>query len=195
MARADPSPQPRCAREETGAVKCPRDAAGRLLPIPALERFAAKCEFDPYTGCVLWRGGTTQGRANTAIYGSFWDGDRRWFAHRWAAAHIHGHDITGLQVGHVCPGAPNTLCVQHVIPQTLQENMAEQIERLGPPGTRNRGLQTNDQRQFWLFVHLGLEQLPPTPAAPGTPADVPWYDPPAWFAPFVPKPEVTACPF
>ena len=55
-----------------------------------LERFIAKCRFEPRTGCVRWIGGKTSGRGNTALYGSFWFEGRRWFAHRWAAAYIHG---------------------------------------------------------------------------------------------------------
>lgn len=88
----------RTPRERTGMVLCPRDPAGRLLPIDALQRFASKCEFDPVTGCVIWRGGTTQGRGNTATYGSFWYEGRRWFAHRWAGVHIHGLLVNDLEV-------------------------------------------------------------------------------------------------
>lgn len=173
----------------------PRDAGGLLLPIPALRRFAEKCRFDPLTGCVVWEGGTTSGQGSSkAIYGSFWDDGRRWTSHRWAAANIHGHDITGLQVDHFCPHLvatnrkPNTLCVEHVRPETQEENLALQAER-------NRAVQASTTRQFWLFVSLGIEELSDEPAPIASNDEFPWYDPPAWFVPFMPKQETTLCPF
>lgn len=174
---------PRTPPERSGTALCPRGPGGRLLPIDALQRFASKCEFDAATGCVIWRGGTTQGRGNTAVYGSFWYEGRRWFAHRWAAVHIHNLPVDGLQVGHTCPNCPpNTLCVEHVAPQTLAENMAEQIARLGPVGKRVD--QTAAERQYWLFVSIGLESEPEAPARdPGD--EIPFYEPPAWLRPFL----------
>jgi hypothetical protein len=185
---------PRTPRERTGMVLCPRDAAGRLLPIDALQRFASKCEFDATTGCVLWRGGTTQGRGNTATYGSFWYEGRRWFAHRWSGVHIHGLALDGVQAGHTCPCGPNTLCVEHVAGQTVAENMAEQIARLGPVGKRVE--QSSAERQYWLFVQLGIEREPESPARDDS-ADIPWYEPPEWFRPFMPAPVAIDddCPF
>lgn len=164
---------------------CPRDERGRLLPLDALQRFAEKCDFDPTTGCVVWTGGTTAGRGNSAVYGSFWDGGRRWYAHRWSAANIHGLDIAGRQVGHCCPhtgGKPNTLCVEHVQAQTQLENLEEQIARgAGAAGASVAAAvaQSNDERQHWLFVSLGIAQAPPvwTPDV-GAPA---FHRPPAWF--------------
>lgn len=143
----------------------------------ALARFAAKCRFDPLTGCVLWEGGKTQGRGNTAIYGSFWFEGRRWFAHRWAGVHIHGLDLDGVQAGHCCPHGPDTLCVQHIEAQTQADNLAEMHGR-------RAAAQSSADRQFWLFVSLGIE---PPPAASGQPiADaMPFFDPPAWFRPFI----------
>lgn len=172
-----------------------RSERGTFLPssLTVLERFAAKCRFDPLTGCVLWTGGTTNGKGNSAVYGSFKDGKDRWSAHRWAAVHIHGFDITGLTVGHCChdhrPGPPNSLCVQHVKPETLAANIAERNTRVAKT---NRAVQTSLQRQFWLFVDRGLEPSPYAAPEPD-PNAVPWYDPPAWFLPFMP--EVFDCPF
>lgn len=77
----------------------------------ALARFAAKCRFDPVTGCVEWTGGTTSGKGSVCEYGSFWFEGRRWFAHRWAARFIHGLEIDGLDVDHECR---NRLCQQHL---------------------------------------------------------------------------------
>jgi hypothetical protein len=91
---------------------------------PALaRRFAEKCVFDYTTGCVLWSGGTA-GRGNSARYGVFWD-DGRWFAHRWAAVHIHGIELGPNEAGHCCPAGPNTLCVQHLEGQTKTDNVIE----------------------------------------------------------------------
>lgn len=175
MARDD---RPRLYRTAAGTFTGDAALAGEA---DALERFRAKCQFEPRTGCVLWTGGMTRGRGNTATYGSFWYAGRRWFAHRWAAAFIHGLDVDGLQVSHCCPnmpdGKPNTLCVQHVTGQSQAENLAELHERMA----RARCEQSNDVRQQWLFVEIGL--LEPEPLHdPATLAnEMPWYDPPAWF--------------
>lgn len=177
-------------------VICPRDRLGRLQPLDALARFAAKCEFEPSTGCVLWRGGTTQGRGNTAVYGSFWDDGRRWSAHRWSGVHIHGLALDGVQAGHTCPCGPNTLCVEHVAAQTQQENLDELNGRLAA----RRVEQSATERQYWLFVSLGIERLPEAPARDPA-ADIPFYEPPEWLRPFlVDRPvksgvQVDDCPF
>lgn len=156
----------------------------------ALRRFRAKCVFQPETGCVIWTGATTAGRGNSATYGAFWFG-RKWYAHRWAAAFIHGLDITGKQVGHNCPHTPdehpNTLCVQHVVGQTQTENLAEQMAR--GTGVAGQWLAQQDpaERRMWLLTELGYEEPPPT-HDPATLADaIPFYDPPAWLKWKAPK--------
>lgn len=175
---------------------CDRDSRGRMIRLDALARFASKCEFDATTGCVLWRGGTTQGRGNTAVYGSFWYDGRRWFAHRWAGVHIHGLDLEGVQAGHCCPHCPpRTLCVEHVEPQTQAQNMAEQIDRLGPLGKR-KVKQTDGERQHWLFVGLGIREQPDEPEP--TPDLPPFFEPPEWLRPFLVDRTVNSvdeCPF
>lgn len=143
----------------------------------ALERFAEKCAFDPATGCVMWIGGTTSGRGHSEPYGSFWFENVRWFAHRWSAVHIHGFDITGLQVDHCCPHGPSTLCVEHVQPETSVVNRLLQNQRPG------RAFQTLDTRKYWLFVSKGLEPIEPRERAR---PNVPLYVPPAWIRPFLP---------
>lgn len=148
-----------------------RDAAGHFLPRPALERFRAKCEFNPATGCVLWTGGTTCGGLKQLRYGSFWDGGRRWFAHRWAAKHILGLEIDGMQVDHCCPSGPNTLCVHHLQAVTQAEN-----------------LQLQWGRRRWGWEEW---EAPEPPAANSN--DVPFYAPPPWLMPW-PAPAV-GCPF
>lgn len=139
-------------------MRAARQSNGRfaISPLSALQRFAAKCNFDPATGCVVWIGATTAGHGNSARYGAFWDEGQKIYAHRWSAANIHGFDITGVTVGHCCPhtgGKPNTLCVEHVKPETLAINVAL--------GNQNRRIvQNNETRQFWLFVALGIEPAP-----------------------------------
>lgn len=157
---------------------------------PALERFAEKCRFDATTGCVLWTGGTTAGRGNSARYGSFWFEGKRWFAHRWSAIYIHGLKLGEFQAGHCCPCGPNTLCVEHVTGQTQLENLDELNNRL----KAIRASQSNDERQHWLFVSIGITQLP-EPEEPDADA-VPFYEPPAWLKPFMKTAENDdACPF
>lgn len=159
----------RTPRERTGALLCDRDARGRLLPIDAMTRFRAKCRFEPETGCVVWTGGKTMGRGHHVPYGAFKFEGRRWFAHRWAARFIHGHDIDGLQVDHFCPHIPlpNTLCVEHVRPL---------------PGDINRWLQTERRRAF-IHMEVGLmsyeDVYGPPPA--GDVPNIPYFSPPAWL--------------
>lgn len=130
----------------------------------SLDRFAAKCEFDPATGCVLWTAGTTQGRGHSAPYGSFWDDGRRWFAHRWAAKHIHGLKIEGMQVDHCCPhtgGRPNTLCVEHLQAVTIYEHV--ELE----------------QRRNNIYIQVGLLEAEPLfEPDPNAPA---MFRAPRWF--------------
>jgi hypothetical protein len=141
-----------------------------------LQRFVAMCEFDPTTGCVLWTGGTSKGRGKTAPYGQFKFEGRVWWAHRWAAAHIHGHEIDGFHVDHCCPLdragpgrplPPNTLCVHHVQPLTQADNTTER-----------------DVRRLWIRTQVGLLEPPPLFAEIAEPilADaVPFYEPPEWY--------------
>lgn len=148
---------------------------GTLTP---LERFRNYCRFDPLTGCVLWTGGTTNGRGNSAPYGAFWFEGKRWAAHRWAGVHIHGLDLAGVHGDHCCdpfrhggaePLPPNTLCVEHVRALTSRDNSLDRWER-----------------QRWLMVAKGYEEAPPLFAELGAtavevPGFAPVYDPPAWL--------------
>lgn len=183
---------PRTPRERCGAAFLPRDARGLLLPIDPLKRFAEKCRFDPVTGCVVWEGGTTAGRGNSAVYGSFWYEGRRWFAHRWSGVHIHGLALDGVQAGHCCPhtgGKPNTLCVEHVEAQTQAENLDEMHGR-------RKVEQSSAERQYWLFVQLGIEREPE--AYVPDPEGIPFHEPPEWFRRARPDyvvPPLADCPF
>ena len=126
-----------------------------------LDRFRAKCTFDPGTGCVLWTAGTTSGQGNNLRYGAFWYEGRRWFAHRWSAKYIHNLDIDDKQVDHCCPDVPNALCVQHL--------------QAVPPSV-NRELQ-------WLRVQKGFDggehYRPPEPAPPFV--GLPFHIEPRWL--------------
>lgn len=177
-----PGGKSRTAPERQNALHGPRDEKGRLVKIDAMRRFIDKCEFDPRTGCVLWIGGTTRGRGNTATYGSFWYEGRRWFAHRFAAKFIHGLDIDGLTVGHCCPnnpdGKPNTLCVQHIEGQTLADNVAERNTRVAAV---NRAAQSAHERQHWLFTEIGLREPEPLHDPAMLDDLVPFHSPPDWL--------------
>lgn len=150
----------------------------------ALARFASFCRFEPHTGCVVWIGGKTKGRGHHIDYPAFWFEGKRWFGHRWSACHIHGYEIEGFDVDHWCPmlTIPNTLCVEHVRAETP---------------ARNRELQT---MRRMIHLQVGLIQYEdvygPQPAPQGDDFDVPFFSPPAWFAPFIQGPtHDDDCPF
>lgn len=105
-------------------------------------------------------------------------------AHRWAAANIHGFEIDGLQVDHCCPAGPSTLCVQHVKPETAAVNRELQTERKG----LGRAFQALHTRQYWLYVWKGIEEAPVKIVREE--GGVPWFEPPAWLVPFIPKREI-----
>lgn len=185
------TPARRTPPERSGTALCPRDARGLLLPLDPLARFAEKCRFDPTTGCVIWTGARTRGRGNTTEYGSFWYDGRRWFAHRFAAVFIHGLDVGKDEVGHCCPGGPNSLCVQHVETTTKAANIAERNTRIA---SARRAEQANTTRQFWLLVDRGYETPPETRLA--EPIDIPFYGPPEWLRPYLKVVEFgDDCPF
>lgn len=167
-------------------------AVGRGTKTP-FERFVEKCQFDASTGCVLWTGGTSAGQGNTTRYGIFWAEGRRVFAHRWAAVHIHGIDLGEHEAGHCCPGAPNSLCVQHLEAQTKAENTAERNTRVA------KANQAAATRQFYLFKQLGILEPEPDDIRElvGKLNDIPFHEPPEWFRPYIKPREATDddCPF
>lgn len=129
----------------------------------AIERFIEKCHFDATTGCVIWNGALTNGKGSSAVYGRFWDDGKSWYAHRWAAKHIHGLDIDqpGTEVDHCCERdgkrCPNSLCVEHLQVVTKQFNLA--------------------------LIYSGSYLGEPEPIA-DDPLAVPFYEPPEWFKQF-----------
>lgn len=157
-------------------------------PMTPMERFCSKLAFDPRTGCVMWIGTLTVGQGHNEPYGYFWNGERNELAHRWAAANIHGFEITGLQVDHNCPFGPSTLCVEHVKPEKAEIN--RQLQHLRP----GRAFQSLETKRYWVFVQKGLEQLPPrfrieNPAEIpfADPGDFELFEPPAWLRPYMEK--------
>jgi hypothetical protein len=174
------------ARAQAGSYEEP---AGRK-PKTALERFASKCRFEPETGCVVWTGGTTSGQGCNTRYGAFWFEGRRWFAHRWSAVYIHGFDLGTDTAGHYCPhtpdGNPNSLCIEHVRPQSMADNVAERNVRYHATRRAQKAQQNSNQRLYWKLVHLGYEE--PPPSSDGLlPVAHPRFDPPEWYRPFMPK--------
>lgn len=71
-------------------------------PRPVVERFAEKIALTS-SGCVEWLAGT-----NGTGYGTFYDGARATFAHRWSYEHHVGPIPAGLCVDHLCS---NRTCV------------------------------------------------------------------------------------
>lgn len=167
----------------------PEEPAAALNIKAALKRFAAKCQFEPETGCVVWTGGTTSGQGCNTLYGSFWFEGRRWFAHRWSTIYIHGHDLGKDTAGHFCPhtadGNPNSLCIEHVKPQTMADNVAERNVRYHAARRAQKAEQSGQQMLYWKMVKLGYE--PPPPQHDGLlPVGVARFDPPEWYRPFMP---------
>lgn len=173
--------------------RCPVGTGRFHSELSLLDRFRAKCLFDPTTGCVLWIGGKSAARGKSALYGVFWDSDekRRYFAHRWAAKHIHGLDIDEFTVDHCCdewraggtePLLPNTLCVEHVQALSRVDNSLLAM-----------------QRRTWILTQKGYYEPPPLFAelhAPPGPHVMPFHRPPAWLG--VDTPVISAdedCPF
>jgi hypothetical protein len=137
----------------------------------------------------MWIGGRQRGQGHKGHYGIF-RGEEKcvWLAHRWAAAYIHGFEITGLQVDHCCPCGSHTLCVQHVQPESAERNRYLQHTRPG------RGYQDVDTKRSWVHVQVGLRDFEPVVRVPDA---VPFFSPPAWLLPFLPMEEIPddACPF
>lgn len=75
--------------------------ADRQVPIvtptarPLAERFWTKVE--KTETCWLWTGTLNRGG-----YGTFWDGERAWPAHRWAYAQLVDAIADGLVIDHLC---------------------------------------------------------------------------------------------
>lgn len=134
-----------------------------------LDRFRRFCRFEPETGCVVWTGGTTNGRGHHIPYPAFWFEGRRWFGHRWAAKYIHNLDIDSFHIDHCCPNIaiPNTLCVEHLQCLTLRDNVLLQHER----------------RKRFIQLEVGLLTYEDVygPQLDDVEDRIPFYDEPLWL--------------
>lgn len=95
-----------------------------------LQRFWARVEFDPETGCLIWIGSIS-----TAGYGTFRAPDQRTRpAHRWLWEWMEGAIEEDLELDHLCR---NRACVNllHLEPVTGSEN---QLRGINPALTRAR---------------------------------------------------------
>jgi len=99
-------------------------ATHRPRPTPQ-ERFEAKCEPEPNSGCILWLGAVTP-----LGYGNFWDGKRYVNAHKAAYLFKHGAVPAGLEIDHTCRVKP-CVNVDHLEAVTHGENIRRAIEALG----------------------------------------------------------------
>lgn len=102
---------------------------GRTDTPTRAERFVAKIEVDPVTGCWLWTGALSDNG-----YGAFNDGDRLVGAHRWSYKHFVGPIPDELEIDHQCHNADAScaggvcrhrrcVCPEHLTPATSQENV------------------------------------------------------------------------
>lgn len=90
-------------------------------------RFWKRVEIQP-NGCWYWIGA-----ANTQGYGRFWDGYKRWLAHRWAYEQKYGPVPDGLHLDHFKCDTPKCCNPEHVRPVTPRENTL----RADNPASRN----------------------------------------------------------
>ena len=73
----------------------PRDAKGRLLPVPAVDRFWAKV--NKTATCWLWTAScSSEGYGRINISG------KSTYAHRWAYEQAHGPIPEGMHIDHLC---------------------------------------------------------------------------------------------
>lgn len=95
-----------------------------------LERFEAKIELEPTSGCWLW---TAQ--LDRDGYGQFRFEGRKWAAHRLAYTALVGPIPEGLTIDHLCrvPGCVNP---DHMEPVTIGENT-----RRGTTGQKTGAMQ------------------------------------------------------
>lgn len=73
-------------------------SAGRFVSLEPADRFWAKVEMEPTSGCFIW-----MGKRKPNGYGVFWlDEERVVYAHRFAYELAKGPIPVGLQIDHLC---------------------------------------------------------------------------------------------
>jgi hypothetical protein len=106
-----------------------------------LERFLAKTERDPETGCLVWTAATTD-----RGYGVFETRDRKtWRAHRWIFREMYGW--LPEVVMHTCDNPPCVDWINHLAPGTHASNTADMIRKGRAPnrkGERNGNSKLSD---------------------------------------------------
>jgi hypothetical protein len=106
----------------------------------AVQRFKHNCRYDPETGCVLWMGPVA---GKDRLYGVFWDGGRRVYAHRWIYEKVVGPIPEGYELDHIC-GHKNCVRPSHLEPVTHKENARRAAARGAWAGTRNGNAKLTD---------------------------------------------------
>lgn len=93
------------------------------LKISPIERFRAKYEVDPISGCYNWIAG--KGSDGYARFGG--DNRKTCLAHRWIYEYLNGPIPEGLVVRHQCH---NPACVnpEHLLLGTHQDNMDDMVK-------------------------------------------------------------------
>jgi len=97
--------------------------------LTSIERFFAKVEPEPNSGCWLWIGCTTKpGPHGGGGYGQFWDGVGYVYAHRYSYRLAFGNLEESELVRHSCDNPP---CVNpaHLLKGTDQDNTQDAVER------------------------------------------------------------------
>jgi hypothetical protein len=90
-----------------------------------IERFWAKVDYDPATGCLEWVGGRC-----SSGYGSFYtDEQRTRNAHRWLWERFEGVVPEGLELDHLCRNRAS-VSLLHLEPVTGSENQLRGINPL-----------------------------------------------------------------
>ena len=96
-----------------------------------LQRFLAKVQIDPDTGCWEWTGSMDR-----KGYGKFWwRGKCRW-AHRWAYEAFIGPIPDDKTLHHLC-GNPGCVKPAHLRPASNAENVIEANHRVGFRGNQH----------------------------------------------------------
>lgn len=108
-----------------------------------IERFEDKYVPEPMSGCWLWIAALTGG------YGSFWDGEKRLRAHRWAYGHFIAPIPDNLCVCHRCD-VRSCVNPDHLFLGAPADNTADMIKKGRSIAARHPEiLQQNGKKNTW----------------------------------------------